>query len=275
MKPALFLVALLASASLLLADDGDAKRTRQHRTDKTAAATAAEPEPGAKIIHYGAKDVIRLNAKIRFTSTIILPANEQILDLACGDKEWWVVNASQNLAFIKPAKEESTSNLNLITSAGNIYSFVLVEVSGKPGVEPDLKIFVQPKEESMITASQHPRFVSSQEFDSCREQLRLQKEETQHTVDTELAKEIASLNFGYRFQPDKKPFYVQTIFHDRKFTYIVAKPDELPSLYEMHDGKPNRVNFLYKDGIYTADHVVNQGYLSIGKQVSFFFRKVE
>jgi type IV secretion system protein VirB9 len=276
MKHPLALAAIVVSASLLSGQDLEAKHAQQKPRPSKPAAASADTDAGARIVHYGAKDVVKLNTKLRFTTLIVLPQNEQILDFVCGDKEFWIVNGNQNFAYIKPAKEGTTTNLDLITASGNIYTFVLVEVSQLPGVQPDLKVFVQPKEESMITAVHHaPRFVPTQELDACREQLRAQKEETQHTVDSELTKEISSMHFTYHFQPERKPFHVSAIYNDRKFTYIVAKPDETPTLYELRDGKPNLVNFEYKDGVFVAEKVIDRGYLAIGKDRFFFFKKGE
>ena len=102
-----------------------------------------------------------MKAKVRFTTLIVLPKQEQILDFTCGDKEFWIVNGSQNFAYVKPAKPGSRTNLNLITASGNIYSFVLSEVSEAADSEPDLKIFIEPKDESMLSAANgQPRFVS-------------------------------------------------------------------------------------------------------------------
>ena len=56
---------------------------------------------------------------------IILPEQEEILDFVCGDKEFWVVSGAQNLAYVKPAKAGATTNLNLVTASGNVYSFLL------------------------------------------------------------------------------------------------------------------------------------------------------
>src|SRR5579864_3728736 len=106
------------------------------------------PSPGVKRFEYGEGDVLRINAKVRYTTLIVLPKNEQILDFTCGDKEFWVINGDQNFAYVKPAKPGSETNLNLVTASGNIYSFILVEVSEIPGAEPDLKVFIEPKEES-------------------------------------------------------------------------------------------------------------------------------
>jgi type IV secretion system protein VirB9 len=277
MKHHLAAAAIVVYVFVLGAGTLEAKNTRHksHRA-RPESAVSADAEPGAKTVHYGDKDVVKLKTKVRFTTMIILPQSEQILDFACGDKDFWVVQGNQNFAYVKPAKEGATTNLNLITSAGNIYTFVLTEVSGFPTAAPDLKIFVQPKEESMIGAAQRaPRFVPIQELDSYKEQLRLQKEETRRAVDREVAQQMSNLYFAYRFRPDKKPFRVKSIYHDQKFTYIVAKPDETPTLYEIRDGKPNLVNFQYKDGLFVAEKVIDRGYLAIGKNRFSFSMKGE
>ena len=132
----------------LIADPSDAgkpsipaKRPVQGEQAKNPSLPRPEIQVGAKVIQYGEKDVVNVNAKVRYTSLIILPKNEQILDFTCGDKEFWIVNGSQNFAYVKPAKPGSHTNLNLITASGNVYSFVLAEVSETPNAEPDLKVF--------------------------------------------------------------------------------------------------------------------------------------
>jgi len=43
--------------------------------------------------------------------------------------------------------------LNLITASGHVYSFLLTEISNQPNAEPDLKLFVEPKEGSGIAVN--------------------------------------------------------------------------------------------------------------------------
>ena len=93
-------------------------------------------------VSYNPRSVVRMNAKLRFTTMIILPEQEQILDFVCGDKDFWVVSGAQNLAYVKPAKAGATTNLNLVTAAGHVYSFLLTEGAA----DPDLKIYVTPDE---------------------------------------------------------------------------------------------------------------------------------
>lgn len=54
-------------------------------------------------------------------------------------QNFWVISASQNIAHVKPAKAGAATNLNLVTTSGTVYSFLLHE--GKTPA-PDLKVYV-------------------------------------------------------------------------------------------------------------------------------------
>src|SRR5713226_865497 len=125
------------------------------------AGAVAPPALSATVVEYGERDVLRLKAKLRYTTLIVLPKNEQILDFTCGDKEFWIVNGTQNFAYVKPARPKAQTNLNLITASGNVYSFALSEVSEARKERPDLKVFIELKDDSMLAASRAaPKFVS-------------------------------------------------------------------------------------------------------------------
>ena len=106
---------------------------------------------GTRDVSYNNRTLVRVNAMLRFTTMIILPETEEILDFVCGDKDFWIVSGSQNLAYIKPAKAGASTNLNLVTAAGHVYSFLLTEGAA----EPDLKLLVAP-DESMATSLSAP-----------------------------------------------------------------------------------------------------------------------
>jgi type IV secretion system protein VirB9 len=244
---------------------------------------AATPGLSATLVKYGERDIVRLRAKLRYTTLIVLPKSEQILDFTCGDKEFWIVNGNQNFAYVKPAKANSQTNLNLITASGNVYSFVLNEVSGAG--DPDLKVFVEPKDDSMISAmGAAPKFVAASQVDDYRHQVEIAKEETREakrTAQTTVEREVSKyrdeyptgLKFAYHFERDKKPFQVTSIYHDDKFTYIQASPEETPALYEVKDGKPNLINFEYRNGTYIVGKILDSGYLAIGKARMNFSRQ--
>ncbi|HET9375696.1 MAG TPA: TrbG/VirB9 family P-type conjugative transfer protein, partial [Chthoniobacterales bacterium] len=143
-----------------------------------ASPPASAPPQTAKVVSYSEKDVIAVRAKVRFSTLIVLPKLEQILDFTCGDKEFWIVNGSQNFAYVKPAKTGTQTNLNLITASGNVYSFVLSEVTDATDSEPDLKIFIEPKDESMLSAANgQPRFGTAQQVEDYRQQAQIAKAE--------------------------------------------------------------------------------------------------
>ncbi|MFZ0087236.1 MAG: TrbG/VirB9 family P-type conjugative transfer protein, partial [Candidatus Acidiferrales bacterium] len=100
----------------------------------------------ARVVKYSKEDIVPVRAKLRFSTLIVLPEDEEILDFTTGDKEFWIINGAHNLCYVHPAQAGIRSNLNLITASGHVYSFLLTEISSEPGAEPDLKIFVEPKE---------------------------------------------------------------------------------------------------------------------------------
>ena len=104
----------------------------------------------ARTVKYSQQDVIAVRAKLRYSTLIVLPQDEDILDFATGDKDFWIINGAHNLCYIHPAQAGIRSDLHLITASGHVYSFLLTEISNEPTVEPDLKLFVEPKEESSI-----------------------------------------------------------------------------------------------------------------------------
>ncbi len=271
--------------SLVAGQSTASKQVKRPADSENRSSAVAAPLPEiqqeAKVVRYDAKDVVKIKAKLRYTTLVILPKNEQILDFTCGDKEFWIVNGTQNFAYVKPAKTGSETNLNLITASGNVYSFVLTEISEVAGAQPDLKVFIELPEGAMASAATGaPKFVAAQVVEDYRQQVELAKEETrqvkqtaQATIDKEVSKFVSNVRFPYRFEAGKKPFFVRAMYHDDKFTYIVARPEETPTLYEVKDSKPNLVNFDYKNGIYVVDKILEEGYLTIGKQKLGFSRQ--
>ena len=75
------------------------------------------------------------------------------------------------------------------------------------------------------------------------------------------------LAFEYRLDgsASKRPFLVEAMWHDGRFTYIRSRAQESPALYELKDGEPALVAFdLIDDGLYIARHVLGDGWLQIG-----------
>lgn len=227
---------------------------------------------GAQITREVAPDeraIVRVNTRLRFTTMIILPPDERILDYVCGDSDFWVVSGAENLAYVKPAKAGAETNLNLVTSSGRVYSFLLSEGAG----DTDLKLYVR----GDGAAPTHQRFYAAAQVDQLREAADAARDELQQVktsfarsvqdgVDAFRAEYPMQLRFPYRFKADQRPLNVSAIFHDGRFTFIRAAATELPSLYELRDGAPNLVNFQVQDGLYVVPKVLERGYLSIGDE---------
>src|ERR671913_417018 len=104
-------------------------------------AIRAEAQNGVREVSASQERLISLQTRLRYTTMIVLPDREEILDVICGDRDFWVITATQNIAHVKPAKAGAATNLNLVTASGAIYSFLLSE-GGGPNASPDLKVYV-------------------------------------------------------------------------------------------------------------------------------------
>ncbi len=194
-------------------------------------------------MQYHSQDIVPIHAKLKYTTLIEVPPTEKIMEAATGDKDFWVVDVVGNFCFVHPAKAGISSNLNLITDKGNIYSFTLQDVSGTAEM-PDLKVLVQPADRSSIVASSGPpQYVPAAQLDQSKQQLAAVQSHITQAVDEYKSAYPLALKFDYTFKANEAPFDIQSIYHDDKFTYIKTNAPEKFSVYEMKDGKPNLVNY--------------------------------
>jgi type IV secretion system protein VirB9 len=235
------------------------------------AATVAHGQESARIVKYHANDIVSVRAKMRYTTLIQLPATEKILEVATGDKDFWIIDTVGNYCFLHPAKEGIHSNLNLITDKGTVYSFTL---DGVETADPDLKVVIEPSDPSSLAAATGAsKLVSVSAVDAAQAQAQLAQSRATAAVEQFRADyPTQALKFDYSFHDDK-PFDVSAIYHDDRFTYIKSTASEKFSVYELKDGKPDLINFQLKDGTYVIPKVVDKGYLEIGKHRLEFQRK--
>src|SRR6185437_567136 len=133
--------------------------------------TAVAQDASARTVQYHSQDIVPIHAKLKYTTLIELPATEKIVEAATGDKDFWVVDIVKNFYFVDPAKAGISSNLNLITDKGNIYSFTLQDISQTDDT-PDLKVIVVPADRSSIVASSGPaQFVPAAQLQQSKHQL--------------------------------------------------------------------------------------------------------
>jgi len=240
---------------------------------------------GARVVKYAREDVVPVHAKLRFSTLIVLPENEEILDFTTGDREFWIINGAHNLCYVHPAQAGIRSNLNLITASGHVYSFLLTETSSDSAEQPDLKLFIEPKEESASGTPLHG-YVRAADADAYRkemEELHAQAAADARAAETRAQDEVnqfrstyaTKLGFDYQLDPKltRPPFLVSAIYHDDRFTYIRCAGSEKPALYEVKDGKPNLISFQVNNGVYIAPKILDSGYLAVGRKKSHFTRR--
>lgn len=226
---------------------------------------------GVREVTASERSLTSLNTKVRYTTMILLPEGEEILDVVCGDRDFWVISATQNIAHVKPAREGASTNLNLVTASGTVYSFLLTE--GRQA-QPDLKVYVaadpnaprgQPK---YFSANQVTAQVSALQAELVQARTALEQAtvRTTEAVSTFRQQYPGRLEFAYGTPKYERPFFVRSIWHDGEFTYIRAEARELPALYEVVDGQPSVVNFQVQQGTYVVPKVLERGYLALGNQ---------
>jgi type IV secretion system protein VirB9 len=236
-------------------------------------ATASAQDASARTVQYHTQDIVPIHAKLKYTTLIELPATEKIMEAATGDKDFWVVDVVGNFCFVHPAKAGISSNLNLITDKGNIYSFTLQDVS-QTNETPDLKVIVIPADRSSIIASSGPpQFVPAAQLAQSQQQLAAVESHINQAVDEYKSAYPMQLKFDYTFKANEPPFNIQAIYHDDKFTYIKTDAPEKFSVYEMRDGKPNLVTYQLSNGTYVIPKVMDSGYVELGKKRMDFSRK--
>ena len=239
-------------------------------------AQSAPPVRSARTIVYHARDLVSLRARLHYTTLIVLPDGEQVVEATCGDKEFWIVNVREGLVSVKPAKAGSETNLNLVTTSGQVYAFLLAEVSETTGQEADLAVYLERDDSEMgTTARATPKYVPADQLEDFRAQAELARESAKRTTETARAemdtaitayrtRYPTSMRFPYRVVQDKPPFFVRAMWHDDHRTFIQTSAQELPALYEYQDRLPALVNFEVQDGTYIVPKVLQDGYLQIG-----------
>jgi type IV secretion system protein VirB9 len=238
-----------------------------------SSAVAAAQDASARTVQYHSQDIVPIRAKVKYTTLIEVPPTEKIMEAATGDKDFWIVDVVGNFCFVHPAKQGISSNLNLITDKGNIYSFTLQDISTSTD-NPDLKVIVEPADRSaIVAASGPPQFVPAAQLEQSKQQLAALQSHVAQAVDEYKSAYPVQLKFDYTFKANELPFNIQSIYHDDKFTYIKTNATEKFSVYEMKDGKPDLINYDLRDGTYIIPKVMDSGYVELGKRRMDFTRK--
>jgi type IV secretory pathway VirB9-like protein len=252
---------------------------------ETVSTDSVAAQREARVVNYSETDIIPIRARLRYSTLIVLPPDEEIMDFTTGDKEFWIINGIHNLCYVHPAQAGIRSNLNLVTASGHVYSFLLTEVSKEPNSDSDLKVFVTFSKQSNSTGIGSSSYVRASEIEAYKEELTTfrneaadQLREAQQKAEQQITefKEDYPTKLTFDYTLDKKarraPFLVSAIYHDDRFTYIQCAAREKPTVYEIKDRKPNLINFDYQNGVYVIPKILDSGYLVAGKKRVTFHR---
>jgi len=69
-----------------------------------AQAAPAAPAEQARTVQYHSQDIVPIRAKVKYTTLIVVPTTEKIMEAATGDKDFWIVDVVGSFCFVHPAK---------------------------------------------------------------------------------------------------------------------------------------------------------------------------
>ncbi|MDE2878592.1 TrbG/VirB9 family P-type conjugative transfer protein, partial [Candidatus Palauibacter soopunensis] len=212
------------------------------------------------------------------------------------DSEYWHLTGAANVAYLKPLAEDAATNVALVCESGRIYSFLVSEHAEEP-THLVFRVEAGAEAAGMAGGMGGPAFVARSEVTAYQEMaaeaaeaVRRARERAEAGIGEareQAASEIeafraaypARLAFEYRLDrgASGRPFLVEAMWHDGRFTYIRSRAQESPALYEMKDGEPSLIAYdLTDDGLYVARQVLGDGWLQIGdKRVRWRFEPRE
>jgi type IV secretion system protein VirB9 len=246
-------------------------------------AASATPSRRARTVTYHPRDLTSIHTKVRYTTLIVLPDGEDVVEATCGDKDQWVVNVRGGLVSVKPASRGIETNLNVMTTSGQVYAFILTEISESKDRAPDFIVYLEPDGLATPGSADRPKYVRADQVEEFRAQATFAREDARRAVEaarTEFDNNLTAfrtaypltLRFPYRVRVDEAPFFIRAMFHDDHLTFIQARAPELPAIYELKDGAPNLVNFEVRNGTYIVPKILDRGFLMIGKKRIAFER---
>ncbi len=241
--------------------------------------TARQPEGDAAFLRVPAAEdgrdrIHSIRARVRHTTLIVLPESERILDFLAGDSEYWHLTGAANVAYLKPLAEDAATNVALVCESGRIYSFLVAEHGEEP---PHLVVRVEAGEGAAgMSGAGLPAFVARSEVAAYQdmaagaaEAARRARAGAEAEIEAFRASYPERLRFEYRLDSgaSRRPFLVEAMWHDGRFTYLRSRAQEAPALYELRDGEPALVAFdLTADGLYVARRVLGDGWLQTGDE---------
>lgn len=210
---------------------------------------------------------------------------EQIMKAPLGDSKDWaaafLTDAAKNHLLIKTLTEGKDNpcpqtSMHVIMQSGNVYSFQLVDVS-RTKTPPDLRVSVEIVDDGMREATAHPKYVTTDALKLAEDEVarvKAQLEDERRKTGSVVAEQVEKFkrDFPKNLKPQydfsrNNPFGLEEIARMQEYTLLwFNHPSEIPSLYEIRDGKPSLVQVKYDDGLMIVSAPLMDGYLAVGKK---------
>jgi hypothetical protein len=163
--------------------------------------------------------------------------------------------------------------LNLITASGHVYSFLLTEIAATL-VQPDLKLFIEPKEgqpwnRSSATFTQPTPDPTRRRWRPPAADGRTSSQRPAHATEeiNQFRSACGKLHFDYELVEPRGAFLFRrstTTIH----SLTSAPPLARSTSSEMRTASPFLVSFQNKNGLHRSE-VVDAGYLAVEKKLNF------
>jgi type IV secretory pathway VirB9-like protein len=205
---------------------------------------------------------------------LILPTAEKVMKSFVADTVNWKLEsghddqASRYISIKVREPQSPQTTLNVISDKESNFTFRLIlnteHCDSKVSIEGDSQMeakasVVQPWVSPAEAARLH------REIEEAQTAAKAAKAKSEADTSMYRSQYPTKLRFDYHFNAKAaEKLGVQQIFHDDKFTYVVAHPQETPALFELKEGKPSLITFDFHDGLYTAGKIVTDGYLAVG-----------
>ena len=208
---------------------------------------------------------ITVTTRVRHVSTVVLPAGTDIVDVIVGDASSWDVMAAAHLAFIRPLISGARSNLVLLTGAGALVPFVMIERADAPvdavvpvdvagGAAAESPVLTTPDAVAAAAVRAAEAWAAAEAAEShAAAQTDAARTAAQAALDAARATAPVQLAFPYRWAGATAavPWLVEALWHDGRRTYLRTRATA-PVLYEQVDGE-----FVSVDGVTVLDGVLH------------------
>lgn len=205
-----------------------------------------EPTPGpvdtrVRTVTYNERDVVVLRGAYGYSMIVRFANDEDVQDIAIGDKVAWRVSKAGDGhgIYLKPVEENANTNL-IVRTTKRLYNFSLVGLKVSSANDPALTnavYFSYPQDEAEVKAAQDAR--------------------SAQIVSATVRPEDFNFNYTWSGSPDRKPLRV---FDDGKFTYFqFADTSRLPAIFVVDvDGNEAIVNWHQRGPYVVVERIDRQ-----------------